>query len=128
VAKHGGRAQVPATQADGRRELGEMLRRQRRSRGQTQNQAAAIFGRAQSTYHRWETGEHAPEPEQLRAIADYVGLGVDEVLELVYGGEEQPELDEPSVELRLLRAEVRALREFVSAVVAGAAAALEERA
>lgn len=64
--------------------LGEALRRERQRRGELQRDAAERFGVSQPSYHRWEAGDSAPADESRHAIAEYLGITVQEVWELLH--------------------------------------------
>jgi transcriptional regulator with XRE-family HTH domain len=72
------------------RELGERLRRERTRRRERQIDAASRFKISQPSYHRWESGANDPDDAQFAEVANYLGIKVDEVWELVHGESPDP--------------------------------------
>ena len=63
--------------------LGALLRDELERRGLSQNQAAKRMGIQQSALSRWILGQSgAPTVENCRAIADFLGMDLLEVMEL----------------------------------------------
>ena len=84
-------------------ELGERIRRERLRRGERQIDTAERFDVSQATLHRWEAGLNRPDVERLAAVADYLGMKVDEIYHLA--------MDTPMpISLTNVQAEVDALR------------------
>jgi hypothetical protein len=70
------------------------------------------FGVTQPSYHRWEAGANRPDDAHFAAIADYLGLRVNEEWNLVHGPDEGPtSLAAVQAELSALRRDIDALRE-----------------
>lgn len=55
-----------------------MIRATRKRRGWTQEELAEAAGVGRSTIIRWEKGETRPEPQQLRAVANVLGIPLEE--------------------------------------------------
>lgn len=66
--------------------LSEALRRERKRRKETQRDAALRFGVSQPSYFQWEDGKAAPKDEHRRAIADYLGVSVGDIHEMLHEG------------------------------------------
>ena len=60
-------------------ELGERIRRERKRRGERQIDLAERLGTTQATVYRWEIGENRPDIDKFGAVAEYLGMKVDEV-------------------------------------------------
>lgn len=75
--------------------LGARLRRERRAREDPQPMVAALLEVSQASLSRYERGHIIPPPSTHRAIARYLGIGVDEVRRLV----ERQQLSERRAEL-----------------------------
>ena len=56
------------------------LKQLRKNKGLTQAEIANIIGMSQSVYARYESGKIDPPIETLKALADYFGVSVDEIL------------------------------------------------
>ena len=52
------------------------LREWRRDRGLFLKQVAAEFGVAEATWSRWEKQERFPSPENLRLLAEFIGVPI----------------------------------------------------
>lgn len=66
-------------------DFGEWLRQQRRAVGyRRQEDLAADLSVTQPTVSAWETGETVPERERIPALAEILGVPVDEVLARAY--------------------------------------------
>jgi transcriptional regulator with XRE-family HTH domain len=92
--------------------LGELLRRTRRARGQSQQDVADLFGVNQSTVAKWERGD-PPAVERIGGIAEYLERPKAEVMAMVYGGEENgvmAKLDEILANQRQIMLELVTLR------------------
>lgn len=63
--------------------FGERLRRERLRRKLSQREAAARFGVSQPSYYRWESGQIEPATRYRRDIADWLGITLDELFELI---------------------------------------------
>ncbi len=97
--------------------FGEALRRERTRRGERQREAAARFDVSQPSYHRWEAGEHLPDDELRQKVADYLGITVGEVWELMHGevapaslGSLQSEVADMQRAIKDLQAKLRELQ------------------
>ncbi|MEO1065356.1 MAG: helix-turn-helix transcriptional regulator [Actinomycetota bacterium] len=97
--------------SEGSTALGELLRRERRRRGETQAQAAARFGIAQPSYHRWESGENRPDDEKFTQIGGYLGISAEEVLRVVHQTELPTSLEQVRDDVRALQRDVDDLKE-----------------
>ncbi|MGI9606786.1 MAG: helix-turn-helix transcriptional regulator [Acidimicrobiales bacterium] len=62
--------------------FGEALQRERRRRGENQRETAERFGVSQPSYHRWERGDSHPDDKHKHAIAEFLGITVQDVWEL----------------------------------------------
>ena len=60
--------------------IGENIRRLRRERGLTQEEAAAHLGISFQSISKWERGDGYPDITMLPALAHYFGVSVDELL------------------------------------------------
>lgn len=60
--------------------LPEQLRRQRESRGLTQEAVAASLNISRQAVSKWENGDAEPSTANLLALADLYGVSVDELL------------------------------------------------
>lgn len=69
--------------------LSESIKRLRLARGLTQKEVAQALGLATSTITMYERGQRVPSFEALDALAEYLGVGL---TELVSGKEEEPEI------------------------------------
>lgn len=69
------------------RELGERLARARIARGWTQERLAEVVGIEPVTLSRWETGDRALSISTLAAVADTIGVGLGDLLDV---SREQP--------------------------------------
>ncbi len=59
--------------------FGEILRRERTRRGETQLQTAARFGVSQAGYSRWENGTAYPSDKHWKKMAGFLGMKIDEL-------------------------------------------------
>jgi transcriptional regulator with XRE-family HTH domain len=84
-------------------ELGKNLRDERLRRKETQGETAARFDIAQSSYHRWESGENKPDDGRLADIAHFLGRSTEEVWKMIHEGKEPTSLE-------LLRTQVAQLQ------------------
>jgi transcriptional regulator with XRE-family HTH domain len=89
--------------------LGELIRRERERRGETEHEAAARFCISELSYFRWESCMDRPEDDTFAAIARYLGLRVDEVWEMAHGADTRPDSTEA------MRMEIAALWRMVDA-------------
>lgn len=55
----------------------------RARRGHTQAEAAAAVGRSLRTWKSWESGESMPSAKHLRALADYTGARLTDLVRLI---------------------------------------------
>jgi transcriptional regulator with XRE-family HTH domain len=69
----------------------------------SQRDVAAMFGIAQASYSRWESGVDTPDPTRRRAVARFLGMAVSQVDALI-AGEPDP------FEARLARIEADYIR------------------
>lgn len=60
--------------------IGETIKRVRRERDLTQEEAAAHLGVSPQSVSKWERGEGYPDITMLPALANYFGVSVDELL------------------------------------------------
>lgn len=92
-------------------ELGEMLRRERIRRKETQDEVAVRFGVKQPSYAKWEQG-FRPSDARLADIASFLGLDLSEVWRTVHGETQAPAtLDEVRKRLAALERDIVELRE-----------------
>ncbi len=62
-------------------QFGDILRRLREARGQTQEQFAALCGISRAYYGRIERGEHSTTLDQCQRISDATGVSLAELFE-----------------------------------------------
>lgn len=62
--------------------LKERLRDARKAAGKTQKEVAAAIGVGESTYCGYETGKRQPDALKIRAIASFLGISGDYLLEI----------------------------------------------
>lgn len=92
-------------------ELGEMLRRERIRRKETQQEVASRFGVKQPSYAKWEQGKR-PDDSRLADMAGFLGLDLDEVWRMVHGRSQAPAtLDELRKRLTDLERDIAELRD-----------------
>jgi transcriptional regulator with XRE-family HTH domain len=101
--------------------LGSMLRRERKRRGHSQVDVARRMAVHQTSYHRWETGETAPDASRYGDVAEYLGLPLQELWRLLEHGEQPTSFEMLRVEQEAqqrqildLRAEVAELRALLA--------------
>lgn len=99
------------------RRLGQLLREERRERGETQRTCAPRFGISQPGYARWEGGDNDPERPHWPAIASFLGVEVDEIRRILDGddvpapGAELGErVDQLEAEAKSIKRELAAMR------------------
>ena len=63
--------------------LGEMLRVKRQQAGRTQEQVGELLGVSTAAYNQWELGRSEPSPGRLPAVADHLGISLEEVEEML---------------------------------------------
>jgi transcriptional regulator with XRE-family HTH domain len=61
------------------------IRELREERGQTQLDLAVAVGVTPATVYNWERGKYEPKASQLRALARYFGVSMDDI---AFEGEE----------------------------------------
>lgn len=106
----------------------DRLRRERRTRGESQRTTAPRFGISQAGYARWELGENKPEPHHYDALASFLGCEVGDIHAMIYDSGEPPEAGAQlgqrvtnlegrlETELRLLREELSDQRRLIRRV------------
>jgi len=103
--------------------LGEALRRERQRRSELQRDAASRFGVSQPSYHRWESGESVPADESRQAVAEYLGMTIQEVWELIYDTAPPISLESVQQDVAEIRRELadlkRKIDELVTAIKGG---------
>lgn len=99
-------------------ELGERIRRERRRRDERQVDTAARFGVSQATLHRWESGVNKPDVSQFAAVADYLGMSVDEVYFLAMEAPKPSTLTGLQSEVDTLRRDLAVLADRLSEAMA----------
>lgn len=62
-------------------DVGRKLKEYRKANGLTQEELAERLIVTRAAISRWETGRGIPEPENLKGIADLLGISVDELLD-----------------------------------------------
>ena len=67
------------TQASGAN-FSKKIKRLRKERGMTQGELALTVGCSVSTVNNWEGGRNGASPAQLKRIADFFGVAVNELL------------------------------------------------
>lgn len=90
--------------------LGQALRQERTRRGLSQKALGRRLGVATNTYQRWEDGSAPLSREHWFAIAEFLGIGVDEAVCMAY--------DLPCSTV-ILRARVEQLERELDALRAG---------
>lgn len=98
--------------------IGDMIRRVRRERGLTQDQAAAQLGVHQATVAKWERGDRVAS-ERIPAIAEWLGRPVTELVARAFNYEPDELLallrevvtnqDRMLAEMAVLRGELRGI-------------------
>ena len=94
--------------------LGEQLRRERTRRGMRQQEAAALFGVSQPSYHRWEAGTNHPDAQFFRLLAEFLGCTIDEVWSMVFREEPPASLGQIKTQVDELRAQIAELRAAIA--------------
>jgi len=84
-------------------QLGEALRRERQRRGEKQRDTARRFEVSQPSYHRWESGVSSPSDEHRYAVAEFLGVTVQELWEMIHH-------EAPPASLEALQGEVAAIK------------------
>ena len=64
--------------------FGEALRRERHRRNEKQRDTARRFKVSQPSYHRWESGASVPADEHRHAVAEFLGVTVQDVWEMIH--------------------------------------------
>ena len=78
-------------------ELGERLAKLRKKAGLSQEQLAEELGVSRQAVSRWETGEAAPDTENLIALADIFNVSIDELIREQKKGQPKGEPEEVEV-------------------------------
>ena len=89
-------------------QIGELLRRERLRRDQLQDQAALRFGITQPSYSRWENGQIFPDDKHFAEVANFLGLQLEDVWEMVNGNDPRP------VSLEALKTEIAELKRDIA--------------
>lgn len=76
--------------------FGNYLTDLRTQRGLSQSELGAIVGVSNKAISKWENGEALPRLERLKALADYFGVQVEELVAGGKGDEDVPRADPPS--------------------------------
>ena len=76
--------------------FGNYLTDLRTQRGLSQSELGAIVGVSNKAISKWENGEALPRLERLKALADYFGVPVEELVAGGKGDEDVPRADLPS--------------------------------
>ena len=93
--------------------LGEALRRERHRRGEKQRQTAQRFGVSQPSYHRWESGVSLPADEQRHLVAEFLGVTVQELWEMIHEEAPPVTLEELQQEMSAVRRDIQDLKTTV---------------
>ncbi|MBQ9457710.1 MAG: helix-turn-helix domain-containing protein [Bacilli bacterium] len=80
-------------------ELGERLAKLRKKAGLSQEQLADELGVSRQAVSRWETGEAAPDTENLIALADIYNISLDELVRAQKGENHKKESKAERVEV-----------------------------
>ncbi|QDK71466.1 helix-turn-helix domain-containing protein [Lactococcus protaetiae] len=59
--------------------IGERIKNIRLSRGMTLEKFGALFGAAKGNASKWEKGESLPNPERIKAIAEFANITIEEL-------------------------------------------------
>ena len=97
-------------------QLGEALRRERQRRSEKQRDTARRFGVSQPSYHRWESGASVPADEQRQAIANFLGVTVQELWEMIHRSASPTTLDGLQAEVAELKRDIADLRDTLAQV------------
>lgn len=102
--------------------VGDKIRTLRKKKGYSQEQMARKLNVTQGAVSQWETGNTAPNSNQLGLIADLFGISVDELMERTTTQEppDQKKLDNALVKMlmNLSPEEVQRVQDFVSGMKA----------
>ena len=60
--------------------FGQKVKQLRKERGMTQKELALTVGSSVSSVSNWENGRNGASPAQLKRIADFLGITVDQLL------------------------------------------------
>ena len=96
--------------------FGEALRRERSRRKERQRDTAARFGVSQPSYHRWESGENLPDDELRQKVAEYLGITVGEVWELMHNESAPASLEALHQDIADLQRDIADIREQLRAM------------
>lgn len=83
--------------------LKEKLRQARKKAGFTQLQVARAIGVTESTYCGYETGKRQPDPIKISAIASFLGVSGDYLLDINLRENEKTPAPESGLDADLLR-------------------------
>lgn len=96
--------------------FGEALRRERQRRGEKQRDTALRFNVSQPSYHRWESGESIPADEHRHEVAEFLGVTVQDVWEMIHEKAPPASLDALQAEMAGLKRDLADLRSKFEAI------------
>lgn len=100
--------------------LAEKIRRMRERAGLTQEQLAEKLGVSRQVVTKWENGSGMPKIENLKALADYFHVTVDELIGRTDAAEDDPEGQYAGIISELRQCSEHAVNLVDAAIRAGA--------